>query len=123
MLARDPAEDARAAAALAIGRRVGHAGVGDADDTGALDRCARTDPSSAVAVRCRAGAASTPAPGRTHAVLVFVVPDGLEAPRPNAGYAMLFADGTIRSGTTDRRGAVFEPLAPEGEVLLKRPAP
>ena len=60
-------------------------------------------------------------PGRTHAALVYVVPDGSDAPRPSASYAMLFADGMLRAGTTDRRGAVFEPLAPEGEVALRRP--
>jgi hypothetical protein len=92
-------------------------------DASALDRCARTDPSSAVAARCRPGVDAGPAPARTHAVLVYVVPDGSDTPRPNASYAMRFADGTVRSGTTDRRGAVFEPLAPEGDVLLRRPVP
>ena len=123
VLARDPSEDARAAAALAIAGRAGHASPTGADDAGALDRCARTDPSSAVATRCRVGASAAPASARTHAVVVFVVPDGSDTPRPNASYAMLFSDGAIRSGTTDRRGAVFEPLAPEGDVLLRRPAP
>jgi hypothetical protein len=43
-------------------------------------------------------------------------------PRPDGSYAMVFADGTVRAGTTDRRGAVFEPLAPEGDVALRRPS-
>jgi HEAT repeat protein len=111
-LENDPAEDVRAAAALAL------AGRPDPVSRKALDRCARTDPSSVVAARCRAGGTL---PVRTHPVLVYVVPDGSDTPKPNASYAMLLADGTLRAGTTDRRGAVFEPLAPEGDVSLRRP--
>jgi HEAT repeat protein len=112
----DSAEDARAAAVLAVSRDP------SPEDARALDRCARTDPSPAVATRCqsRAPAAST---ARTHPTLVYVVPDGSDVPKPNAAYAVLFADGMLRAGTTDRRGAVFEPLAPEGEVTLRRPVP
>ena len=112
-LANDPAEEARAAAALAVGHSPG------AEDARALDRCARSDPSSTVAGRCRTGAPAS-SEDRTHAALVYVVPDGFDAPKPNAPYAMLFADGTLRSGATDRRGAVFEPVAPEGPVRLQR---
>ena len=114
-LETDPAEDVRAAAALALSRRPGAASAQ------ALERCARTDPSSMVAARCRAVADGLTPPGRTHAALVYVVPDGSDAPRPGASYAMLFADGTLRAGTADRRGAVFEPLAPDGDVSLRRP--
>jgi len=74
-----------------------------------------------VAARCRAVADGLTPPGRTHTALVYVVPDGSDAPRPGASYAMLFADGTLRAGTADRRGAVFEPLAPDGDVSLRRP--
>ncbi len=112
----DPAEDVRAAAALALARHPGPT------STQALDRCARTDPSSIVAARCRAIVSGGAPPGRTRAALVYVVPDGSDTPKPNASYAMLFADGTLRAGTTDRRGAVFEPLAPEGDVTLRRPS-
>jgi hypothetical protein len=35
---------------------------------------------------------------------------------------MLLADGTLHAGTTDRRGAVFDPVAPEGDVTLRRPS-
>ncbi len=115
-LAGDPAEEARAAAVLAISVRP------SADDARALERCARTDASSAIAASCRA-AGRSPLAARTHAALVYVVPDGSDAPRPNASYALLFADGTLRAGTTDRRGAVFEPRAPEGDVTLRRPTP
>jgi hypothetical protein len=112
-LADDPSEDVRAAAALLLSR------APTPDDVRALDRCARTDPSGAVAARCRSRA---PPAARTHPALVYVVGEGATGPRPAAAYAMLLADGTIRAGTTDRRGAVFDPAAPEGEVTLRRPS-
>jgi HEAT repeat protein len=115
-LETDRAEDVRAAAARALGRHPSDASAK------ALERCARTDPSSAVAAQCRAVAAGAAVPLRTHAALVYVVPDGSDVPRPDGYYAMAFADGTLRAGTTDRRGAVFEPLAPEGDVALRRPS-
>ncbi len=108
----DSAEDARAAAALAIAR------APSLDDSRALERCARRDPSGGVAARCRA---RTIPPVRTHPALVYVVADGLTTPRPGAAYAMLLSDGTIHAGTTDRRGAAFDPQAPEGQTML-RPA-
>ena len=83
-----------------------------------LERCARRDASGAVAARCRERPSS---PARTHPALIYVVADGLTVPRPGAAYAMLLADGTIHAGATDRRGATFDPVAPEGQVTL-RPA-
>ena len=112
-LASDPNEDVRAAAALAV------SGAPSADDRRALDLCARNDPSGSVAARCRSRLV---APARAHAALVYVVAEGATTPRPAAPYAMLLADGTLRAGTTDRRGAVFDPAAPEGEVTLRRPS-
>ena len=112
VLADDASEDARAAAALAISR------APDADDARSLERCARRDASGAVAARCRERPSS---PARTHPALIYVVADGLTVPRPGAAYAMLLADGTIHAGATDRRGATFDPVAPEGQVTL-RPA-
>lgn len=112
-LSGDTSEDARAAAALALWHSPA------ADDTRALDRCARTDPSGAVAARCRVRPLP---PARAHETLVYVVPASSSLPRPSGPYAILFSDGTIRAGITDRRGAVFDPLAPEGDVTLRRPA-
>jgi HEAT repeat protein len=112
LLAEDTSEDARAAAAAAV------ATSSTPDDRRALERCARTDASGTVASRCRALPARSV---HTHAALVYVVPEGASAPRPGAAYAMLLSDGTIHAGTTDRRGAVFDPVAPEGTVTL-RPA-
>jgi HEAT repeat protein len=112
-LAEDPSEDVRAAAALAVQT------APTPDDTRALERCTRSDPSGSVAAHCRTHAAART---RAHAALVYVVPEGSSTPRPGAAYAMLLADGLVRAGTTDRRGAVFDPAAPEGEVTLRRPA-
>ncbi len=112
LLAEDPSEDVRAAAASALGL------APTAEDARALERCARSDPSGAVASRCRT---RQPRPTRAHAALIYVIAEGAMAPRPGSAYAMLLADGTIRAGTTDRRGAVFDPVAPEGPVAL-RPA-
>jgi HEAT repeat protein len=111
-LSLDGNEDARAAAALLLSRSPGP------DDARALDRCTRTDPSGRVAARCRA---RVELPRRTHAALVYVIVEGGATPRPGAPYALLGSDGLIHAGTTDRRGAVFDPVAPEGELML-RPA-
>jgi len=111
-LAQDPNEDTRAAAALAVARSP------SVEDHHALARCARTDPSGSVAARCLA---RPPTPERTHAALVYVIAEGFAAPRPGGAYALLLADGMIRVGTTDRRGATFDPVAPEGRARL-RPA-
>jgi len=112
-LAEDPSEDIRAAAARALASHP-HEG-----DERALGRCARGDPSGAVSMRCRSPA---PAPSRAQRVLVYVVPESAVTPVPGASYAMLFADGLIRAGTADRRGAVFDPAAPDGDVSLRSPS-
>jgi HEAT repeat protein len=112
-LSEDPSEDVRAAAALLLSR------APSADDTRALERCARSDPSGTVAARCRSRA---PLPARTHPALVYVVAETATQPHAGAPYAMLLADGLVHAGTTDRRGAVFDPVAPEGDVSLRRPS-
>jgi cellulose synthase operon protein C len=111
LLIDDPRDEVRAAAALAVAQR-----SSDADSL-ALNRCAHGDPSANVAAHCRSRGAPE---GRTHATLVYVIPEGSNAPHPGAPYAILFADGTVRSGTADRRGALFDPVAPEGDVTLLR---
>jgi hypothetical protein len=109
LLLDDPSESARAAAALSVGR------APSTEDTQALGRCARAEVSGFVASRCRERASF---PSRTHAALVYVVPEGAETPQPNAAYAVLLADGLIHAGAADRRGAVFDPIAPEGPMRL-----
>jgi len=55
---------------------------------------------------------------------VYVVPERGTGPQPGSTYALQWADGTLRVGTTDRRGAVLDPsvvtaTAPEfGEAAL-----
>lgn len=113
LLAEDPSEDVRSAAAFAVRQSP------SADDLRAIERCSHDDPSGMVAMRCRTHRAI---PTRTHPVLVYVVPDGADSPRPSVPYAILLSDGTLRAGSADRRGAVFDPVAPEGEVTLRRPS-
>lgn len=113
VLAGDPNEDARAAAALAISRKP------DDNDKRALDRCAHGDPSGSVSARCRA---RPYAPTRSHATLVYVVAEGVTTPRAHSAYAMLVPDGMVHAGMTDRRGATFDPVVPEGEVALRPPS-
>jgi hypothetical protein len=42
---------------------------------------------------------------------------------PLAPYSLQRADGLIRSGIADRRGAVFEHAAPQGQLRLVVPGP
>jgi HEAT repeat protein len=112
-LADDPNEQVRAAAALVT------AAKSSPDDARALRRCARVDPSGFVALRCQTRWSP---PGRTRATLVYIVPEGQETPRPGAAYAILLADGLVRTGIADRRGAAFDPAAPEGPLRLVSPS-
>jgi hypothetical protein len=119
LLAEDT-DAVRAAAALAVS--TAHASV---EDARALERCASTDRSGAVSRRCRErqGRATVPSLSHTHAVDVYVVGDAPEAPKPRAAYAIELPDGLVHVGTADRRGAVFDPIVPEGDLSLRRPAP
>ena len=108
----DPSDEVRAAAAVTIARA-----PASPDDKKAIDRCATGDHAGAVAHRCR----NPPSvPSRAHALEVYVVAEGASAPRPHAAYALEMADGLLHGGTADRRGAMFDPAAPEGEVSLRR---
>ena len=113
LLDRDPDDAVRASAALAVTRT----SLGDADAR-ALAKCVASDRSGDVASRCRA---PRPIPAASRAVDVYVVPDRAESPVAHAPYVLSLADGTLHAGTSDRRGAVFDPHAPDGEVALLRP--
>ncbi|WP_437959115.1 HEAT repeat domain-containing protein [Sorangium sp. So ce119] len=124
LLARDPAEAVRLAAA-------DHLAQGGADaDRRALARCASEDRNATVAVRCaHAAPPRAPASGAED-VVVFVVPfdagrDGVarDAPAPRAPFALVRADGLMRLGVADRRGELFERGAPRGPIRLAVPAP
>ena len=108
----DPSDAVRGAAALAV-----HKNPSFPDDMRALEKCAEEDHSGLVAHRCRV---SGPMPTRAHAVDVFVVGEGASTPHAHSAYALELADGLLHTGTADRRGAVFEPAAPEGEISLRR---
>lgn len=115
LLALDPSTLVRSRAAQLIGS----SSVKGKADERALRRCLLDDRSGQVAVACR-----EPVGGLgegVDSVVVFVVPDGRTEPQARASYALVFADGRMRMGLADRRGAVFEGKAPRGEVALAVP--
>ncbi|WP_394821043.1 HEAT repeat domain-containing protein [Pendulispora albinea] len=119
----DDGNDLVRSAAAAVLQRPSPASMRTAD-TAALERCAQSDRSGAVAQRCRGGipARADTAPGATHAVDVYVVPDTSTTPRARVAYALHIEGGYLRAGIADRRGACFEPVAPDGELSLERPS-
>ena len=110
VLAEDVSDAARAAAALAVRRDP------SSDDRRALDKCAATDHSGTVAHRCRA---APHAHARSAPVEVYVVGEATSTPHARSAYALELADGLLHVGTSDRRGAMFEPAAPNGEITLR----
>ncbi len=112
LLATD-VDPVRAAAALAIVRS-----RKSADDVRALERCVNGDRSGAVARRCRD--APRPVSLVTHSVEIYVAVGSSSAPSPHAPFAIEGADGLVHAGVADRRGAVFDPMAPDGELSLQR---
>lgn len=117
-LLRDPDPLVRASAARLIAR----VHSDDATlDRAALRRCAAEDTSGTVAIACFS-APTAQKPG-TEPVIVYVVPNGQTAPVPRAPFALVRADGLMRLGLADRRGAVYEHDAPRGELRLEVPAP
>lgn len=117
VLSSDAFDLARAAAARLL---VDVAAPGRDLDRTALTRCADEDTSAEVAAACRA----PPAPRDTKSapLSVYVVPAGASAPAPRAPFALVRADGFVRLGITDDRGAVEETDAPRGAVRLALPA-
>ncbi|WP_437534439.1 HEAT repeat domain-containing protein [Sorangium sp. So ce726] len=124
LLARDPAEAVRLAAADHLARS------GADDDRRALARCATEDRNATVAGRCaRAAPPRAPVAGAED-VVVFIVPFDAgrggsvrDAPAPRAPFALVRADGLMRLGVADRRGELFERGAPRGAIRLTVPAP
>jgi HEAT repeat protein len=120
LLQHHPSDEVRMAAARLL-REQASSVPGAA---GLLARCTRKDVSGRVAAECQAPAlpahAESGAP--VVAVSVLVVPTGSNAPSPRAPFALVLADGSIRSGTSDRRGSVSEAAAPRGLLRLAVPA-
>lgn len=105
----DPSSLVRAAAARAL-----RVSTRTPADDRALARCVAEEPILSVARAC----ADTPkASADEEAVVVVVVGEG-GRPRATAPFALSLADGTVRYGTTDRRGSVLEVVAPKGVVTL-----
>ncbi len=117
LLARDPAESVRLAAADALWRAVQKAP--DAADVRALSRCTSEEHDAAVATRC--GKPMDAAPGLED-VAVYVVPDGRSTPLARSPFALVRADGLLRLGLSDRRGELFEAGTPRGVIRLGVPA-
>jgi HEAT repeat protein len=117
LLASDRSEVVRRAAALLL---VHVSGAKDADRA-ALARCIDEDPSGSVAAAC--SEAKSALPSASEPVTVYVVPLGESMPVARAPFALVLADGLMRLGSADRRGAVFEHAAPRGQVSLAVPAP
>jgi hypothetical protein len=116
LLADDPSDLVRGDAARAL------VAAPVPEDRAALDRCAAADRSAEVARLCRPRIASSEGARRAQAVTVFIVGESsASAPRPRAPYLIQYEDGVLRAGVADRRGAMFDPAAPAGEVVLRRP--
>ncbi len=107
----------RAAATLLL--RV-PAADGRADQV-ALRRCGEQDGDGAVAAQC--ASPPPPVPELAEPVAVYVIPAAEPGPVARAPFALMFADGLLRLGVSDRRGVVFEAAAPRGAVSLEVPAP
>ena len=123
LLARDPAEAVRLAAAEHLARASAGKGADDKEaeaDRRALTRCAGEDRNATVALRCGRPAQ---VPVGLDDVAVFVVADGAGDPAPRAPFALVRADGLMRLGVADRRGEIFEAGAPSGVIRLAVPAP
>jgi HEAT repeat protein len=118
LLEHHPSDEVRRAAARLIRDRWA------ASVPQALARCAAKDVSGLVALECTALPADDAALSwhSVQDVGVLVVPTGETTPTARAPFALVRADGFIRSGTSDRRGAVWEAAAPRGPLRLTLPA-
>ncbi len=120
LVARDPSEAVRLAAASALARDLARGGATATAASRALVRCSAEDHDAAVATRCSRGAVL---PTGVDDVSVYVVADGRTAPQPRGAFALERADGLLRLGVADRRGSFFEAAAPRGAIRLAVPAP
>lgn len=117
LLARDPSEAVRLAAADSLGRAI--AKSQDADlATRALARCTSEERNATVAGRCTR---PLPAATTTDDLVVYVVPDTRSAPVARTPFTLVRPDGLLRMGLADRRGEVFERAMPRGTVRLGVP--
>ena len=113
LLRRDPSEMVRMAAAKLLASVPAEA---PEQARRALVRCEIDEASARVAAVCRRGEPERVAAATS--VTVFVVPDGKTEPVPGAPFALMLADGFVRLGLADRRGALHEHAAPRGPLSL-----
>lgn len=120
LLQHHPSDEVRIAAARLLREQAGSV----PGAAGLLARCTRKDVSGRVAAECQAPSlpARVESGAPAVAVSVLVVPTGSNAPAPRAPFALVLANGSIRSGTSDRRGSVSEAAAPRGSLRLAVPA-
>lgn len=113
----DDSETVRAAAARAVSF------IRDDEDRRALSRCRDEERVTEVAHACEQALLAPFAPrGGAAAVTVYVVADRDASPKPQTPYAVLLPDGLLRVGISDRRGAVTDPVAPDGSLMLLPPS-
>jgi HEAT repeat protein len=110
----DPSRFVRLAAAELLAHQRSDAAV-----AGLLARCADEDRDARVAKACRSEPAKASSSGP--AVTTFVWSAGGTEPMPGLPYALRFADGSVRHGLADRRGAVHESKPAKGELSLEVP--
>ncbi len=120
LLEHHPSDEVRLAAARLIREDPAWAEANPA----ALRRCVAKDVSGQVAAECMSHGPRTPHPpeGSRSDVGVLVVPIGSSSPASRVPFSLVRGDGLIRSGTSDRRGAIWEPSAPRGPLRLSVPA-
>lgn len=110
-LTQDPRARVRRAAAEALLRA-----QPDAADRRALSSCQDNDTQAQVAETCAGNA--RPDIAEIEPTTVLIVPSPGAPAAPGAAFALLWADGSLRLGSADRRGGVHEPRAPKGGVEL-----
>lgn len=120
MLRGDPSAEVRAAAARYLHASLGAGSAPREATARALRRCAAEDRDPLVASACAKLPASST---RSDDLTVFIVPSGAALPERRAAFALVRADGFIRLGNADRRGAAFEHATPRGELRLTVPSP
>lgn len=86
------------------------------------DRPSRATPSpNAPSTPAISASPATPSPPPARrAVTIFVAAERDAAPKPGAPYTLEYDGGLLRTGLTDRRGAIFDPAAPKSGVLSLR---
>ena len=118
LLEHDPSEEVRLAAARLIRDQ---APWSSQQSTLTLERCAAKDRSGQVAAECARAAENVSTALESMEVAVLVVPAGSKEPASRVPFSLVRADGLIRSGSSDRRGWVWEPRAPRGTIRLTIP--